>query len=83
MSRAATVRSGMRFTLVEQQPTEAKPVPRYPVQLTPVPFGRPDRALGHALCQHIVDATPAIVIPFNPVTHRRVRAVLRQCGITL
>lgn len=56
-------------------------ISRTPVQLQPIPWGKPDKALARALGQHVRDSTPAIVIPFNPRTHARVRRVLRSLGI--
>jgi len=58
-----------------------KPVTRVPVQLKPIEWGKPDPQLAKALCWHISDAPPAIVIRFNPFTHRRIAAFLRSCGI--
>lgn len=49
--------------------------------LTPIPWGKPDPKLAKSLCRLIVDATPAIVIPFNPLNHFRVRRALRSFGI--
>lgn len=56
---------------------------RHPVRLPPIAWGTPDKALARALGQHVRDATPAIVIPFNPLNHARVRRVLRSLGIHL
>lgn len=60
-------------------PPLVKPEPRMP--LSPIQWGKPDRALGHAVCQHVADATPPIVIEFNPVTHARLCRVLRSYRI--
>lgn len=76
-------RPARHFSVVDAPAVKPKPIPAQPLQLTKVPFGKPDRELARVLCWHIADATPAIVIPFNPFTHSRVRAVLRSCGITL
>ena len=54
---------------------------RHPVQLQPIAWGKPDKTLARALGQHVRQATPAIVIPFNPLTHAKVRRVLRSLGI--
>lgn len=63
-------------------PVAARPsMSRHPIQLQPIAWGKPDKTLARALGQHVRDATPAIVIPFNPLNHARVRRVLRSLGI--
>ena len=56
-------------------------VRRVPVQLTPIPWGKPDPVLARGVCQHIADFTPPIVIPYNPLSEQRVRRVLRSMHI--
>jgi hypothetical protein len=58
-------------------------VPRVPVRLSPIAWGKPDNALARGLCQHVADATPATVIRFNPFTHARMRRALRALGINV
>lgn len=69
---------GRTFELVEVVPrSEAQPLPAAdPVVLAPVPWGTRDPALARMVCEHIVEATPPIVIPFNPRSHARVRGWL-------
>jgi hypothetical protein len=43
------------------------------VQLSPIPWGKPDEAAGRWVCQGVVDATPAVVIPFNLLVFRWLR----------
>ena len=62
-------------------PVRNPPPPRPGVQLTPIPWGKPDRALARAVCQHLVDANPRIAVDFNPFHHRRLIAFLRSHGI--
>ncbi len=52
-----------------------------PLVLQPIQWGTRDRALGLGICQHIEDATPPVVVTFNPITHHRVRRVLRSLGV--
>ncbi len=52
-----------------------------PLQLTPIPWGKPDPLLGRGLCRHIVDVTPPVLIPFNPRTHAGLHRVLRSLRI--
>ena len=61
-----------------RNPTEP---PSKSVRLTPIPWGKRDQALARAVCDHIADAMPPVVIRFNPITHRRVCAFLRSYGI--
>jgi hypothetical protein len=49
-----------------------------PLTLSPIRWGERDTALAQMVCRHIVDATPPIEIPANPITHARVRAYLRS-----
>lgn len=53
-------------------------IPRQPVALTRIPWGKRDAALGRALCQHIVDATPPTCIPFFPGFAPKLRLFLAQ-----
>ena len=55
---------------------------RQPVQLAPIPWGKRDRTLAKGICGHIEDATPSIVLRFNPFNHKRVRSFLQSHGIT-
>lgn len=57
------------------------PGTKAPQRLAPIPWGRPDRALGRLVCRHMVDANPPTVIPFNPVTGKRLQALLRTLHI--
>lgn len=52
-----------------------------PVELKPIEWGSRDKALGRLICQHVEDATPPIEVRFNPLTHQRVRRVLRSIGV--
>lgn len=73
---------GRTFELIEQK-SEAD-MPRStgePVRLSPIPWGQPDRALARALFSHLAIVN-AIVIPFHPKNHGRVRAWLLSHGIT-
>lgn len=49
-----------------------------PVQLVPVPWGKPDPELARAVCWHLVEATPPTLIPANPCTNAALRAFLRS-----
>lgn len=64
-----------------RNPAAPESVPAKRVQLSPIPWGKRDPELGRALCRHIVDATPPIVIPVNFLTDFRVRSWLRTHGI--
>lgn len=68
----------MTLRLLRQEPKSAEPVPHKPVALAPIPWGKPDSALANAVCAHMVEATPPIVIPANPFTTAKVRAFLRS-----
>lgn len=62
-------------------PSVPAPVVGTPVQLTPIPWGKPDRKLARVVLQHIADFTPPTVIPYNPFAEQRVRRVLRSMHI--
>jgi hypothetical protein len=66
----------------ERSPPPPQRITRQPVQLQPIPWGQPDPDLARAVCWHIRDAMPDTVIPFNPVTHRKLRTYLREHGFT-
>lgn len=51
------------------------------MQLTPIPWGKRDRALGKMVCQHMVDIGPVILIPFHPLKHSRLLQELGHLGI--
>ena len=53
------------------------------VRLTPIPWGRPDRALARGVCEHMRRATPPLELPFNPRTDRKVRETLRRMGVAV
>lgn len=55
----------------------SEPVRHKPLALAPVAWGKPDAALGKMACQSIVNATPPIVLHFNPLTHNRIRGWLK------
>lgn len=57
------------------------PIVGNPVQLTPIPWGKPDRDLGRLVCRHVVDVTPPIVIPCNPFTEAKTLRTLRSHAI--
>lgn len=65
------------------KPPERNPkaLPSARLQLGTVAWGKRDPALARAVCEHIADAMPPVVIRFNPITHRRVCAFLRSYGI--
>lgn len=56
-------------------------VRKAPVSLTPIPWGKPDPVLGRAICAHIAEVTPPIVIPCNPITEAKTRRTLRSHAI--
>lgn len=72
------------FTLVESRAQKApKPqrVPPVPVALSPIPWGKPDHALGRAVCQHFADAMPPTLIRWRPSRERHVvRLLLSACA---
>lgn len=74
---------GRTFELVEVLPRSAAQtqLAADPVELAPIAWGKRDPALARAVCEHIADAMPPVVIRFNPITHRRVCAFLRSYGI--
>lgn len=49
--------------------------------LSPIAWGTKDIELAKFACRAIVEATPAIVIRFNPFTQRRVRSFLTALRI--
>jgi hypothetical protein len=49
--------------------------------LAPIAWGTRDRKLAKVVCAHVIDATPPMVVPFQPLTHRRTRAFLRSHGV--
>jgi hypothetical protein len=49
-----------------------------PLTLRPIQWGTPDAALARGVCRHLIEATPALVIPANPLSHARLRAWLRS-----
>lgn len=51
------------------------------LRLAPIAWGKRNEALGKALCQQIVEATPPTVIHANTITHARLRRCLRSLGI--
>lgn len=65
-------------------PLRAVPdVPRgNPVELAPIPWGRPDARLARAVCEAMADAMPPIVIRWNPRNHDRIRRWLRSHGVS-
>lgn len=50
-------------------------IPRKPVQLTPIPWGKPDKKLGFAVCVHLQEVTPGIEIPWSP-QDEKIRRIL-------
>ena len=50
-------------------------IPRKPVQLTPIPWGKPDKKLGFAVCAHLQEVTPGIEIPWSP-QDEKIRRIL-------
>ncbi len=57
------------------------PIVGKPVQLSPIPWGKPDPALGRALCRHIAEFTPPVLIPCNPFTESKTRRALRSLHV--
>lgn len=55
-------------------------VPKVPVVLTPIPWGKPDRALGFAVIQHMTEVTPGTVIPWT-IAAPKLRATLRTLKV--
>lgn len=55
-----------------------QPVRAHPIELAPIAWGQPDRALAKGVCRHVLDATPATVIPFHPASDARLRRALRS-----
>lgn len=49
--------------------------------LTPVPWGKRDTETAKVVCQHIVEANPATVIPFHPMKDATLRKILRSYRI--
>jgi len=41
-----------------------------PVRLTPIPWGKRDRALAQAVIRNVRQVTPALVIPWHPYQER-------------
>lgn len=56
-------------------------ISRTPVVLTPIAWGKCDSKLGRAVCQHVVDTTPPMSIPFVLGLSRRLRHFLAHYGI--
>jgi hypothetical protein len=56
-------------------------IPRIPVTLKPIAWGKRDRNLAEAVCMHLADATPPIVIPANPLKHARIKRCLHHLGV--
>jgi hypothetical protein len=52
-----------------------------PVQLKPVPFGKPDRSLARVVCRHMAEVNAPTVIPFNPLTESKLHSLLRSLRI--
>lgn len=78
---ANVVRRLRTAALPDRAPSSVESVRKVPVTLTPIPWGKPDRKLGRAVCRHIAEFTPPTVIPYNPLTEQRVRRVLRSMHI--
>lgn len=57
-------------------------IQRKPVVLQPIPWGKRDRNLAEAVCVHLAEATPPIVIPANPLKHARIRRCLHHLGVS-
>jgi hypothetical protein len=64
----------------ERSPAPVERIAREPVRLQPIPWGKPDPALARSLCWQIRELMPDTVIPFNPITHRKLRTYLREHG---
>lgn len=52
-------------------------VPKVPVVLTPIPWGKPDRATGMAVIQNMVDTTPGTCVRWS-LRESKLRHVLRS-----
>lgn len=55
---------------------EVSPLPRAPLQLSPIRWGKRDKVLARMVCEHMRHANPPIVIPWSPV-QAKVRSTLR------
>lgn len=74
----------MRWAVISGPEVPTLPTPiaaADPLKLRPIPWGERDTDLARGLCQHIAEATPPTVIPFNPLTDARVRRHLRSMRI--
>ena len=77
----------LRTNVLRMKPPHRNPVPeielipRTPVVLTPIAWGKRDPNLGRAICQHVVEATPPISVPFVLGLSRRLRHFLAHYGI--
>lgn len=56
-------------------------IPRTPVQLSPIPWGKRDPMLARGVCRHIADAMPKTTVPFVRGLDRKLRAFLSHYGI--
>lgn len=74
-------KAAMRLVRTDEAQQELWNRPRDPVVLTPIQWGTRDPVLARGICQHVEDATPPVVVTFNPFTHNRVRRVLRSIGV--
>lgn len=69
-------------TLTLAPPPARKTMSRSPMALTKGPrFGKPDPVLARMVFRNLVDTTPAIVIPANPLADMKVRKELRHFGV--
>ena len=74
-----------RLRLLRNTPAPAAPVSdvrRVPLQLTPIPWGQPDPVLGRAICRHIAEVTPPVLIPCNPITEAKTRRLLHAHNVS-
>lgn len=73
-------KTAMRLVRTHEAQHELWNRPRDPVVLKPIEWGTRDPVLGRVVCQQVEDATPPVLVIFNPFTHNRVRRVLRSLG---
>jgi hypothetical protein len=77
----ARLRANVLRLRPDKEPAPMTRIPRTPVVLTPIAWGKRDSKLGRAVCQHVVDTTPPMSIPFVLGLSRRLRHFLAHYGI--
>lgn len=52
-----------------------------PIELKPIPWGKPDPELGRGVCRHLAEVNAPTLIPFNPLTESKLHSLLRSLRI--